>query len=476
MDNIKNNEKLASICYLFGSIFNAAIGFVLIPLLMSNMSVSGYGAFSVLQLCGTIFSAVCYFGITSAFTRSYFDHQKETEKMKCLSTAFILVNIGGLSQVIIGIILSKSLSEFLFGSYDYYLLIIASLTSASFVFINFFFLTYFRLANRPKSFLGLSVFSAILNTTLTYVFLVVLDQGIHGVIYGGLISQCITYVILFVSIFPRFKVFSFDFKQAKIMLSYGFQIVLSSAAGLSIIWSDQFFINHFLDLHEVGIYSLSVKLAGVILFIFITPFFQVVNPIVLESLKHKNTKKLCQYYYDKYLYLGLASIIFTYYFAYVYFLFFKESEYVKALDYLPWLLLSLFLHGSINILSLGFSITRNMQPQSRVYMLMAFVNIILNSVLIPWLGVFGAVLSTILSYSILSIILYKISNNLYDMRLSHYNLIPCGILLSMFLASVYLMKDTLEIICSSIFMILFIFRWIIVIKKRNNGLIEGENR
>ncbi|GIB49327.1 lipopolysaccharide biosynthesis protein [Vibrio cholerae] len=464
MKNIKSNERLASACYLLGSVLNAAIGFFFIPIFMSKLSVSDYGVFSILQLCGTIFSAVFYLGITSAFTRSYFDYQIENEKRKCLSTAFILINTGALIQIILGYILSEYLSKILFNNESYDILVTAAISSASFVFLNFFFLTYFRLSNKPKIFLGLSVFSALLNIILTCISLVIMDKGINGIIYSSLISQFILYVILFRVVFSDFKVFLFDSKQAKVMLHYGFQIVLSSAAGLSIIWSDQFFINHFLNLDDVGVYSLSVKLAGVMTFVFVTPFFQVVNPIILDSLKNKDTKKLCQYYYDKYLYLGLISILSTYYIAYVYFLFFRGSEYVAALKYLPWLLLSLFFHGSINILSLGFSITRNMKPQSKVYIVMALMNIILNSLFIPSLGINGAVLSTILSYSILSILLYKLSNNLYNIEFSHYGLIPCSTIFAMFISLVYSAENK-YVTCLLLISIITIFSlWTIKLK------------
>ncbi|WP_421285740.1 oligosaccharide flippase family protein [Aeromonas veronii] len=466
MENIKKNEKLASACYLLGSIFNAAIGFFFIPIFMSKLSVSEYGAFSILQLCGTIFSAVFYFGITSAFTRSYFDYQVEDERKKCLSTALILINTGALIQIILGFILAKCLSKLLFGDERYDILVVASLSSASFVFLNYFFLTYFRLSNKPKVFLGLSVFSAILSITLTYVSLVFMDSGISGIIYSSLISQLVTYIILFRIIFSDFKVFSFDSSKAKVMLHYGFQVVLSSAAGLSIIWSDQFFINHFLNLNDVGIYSLSVKLAGVMTFIFVTPFFQVVNPIILNSLQGRNTTKLCQQYYDKYLYLGVISILLTYGVAYVYFLFFREGGYVDALLYLPWLLLSLFFHGSINILSLGFSITRNMKPQSKVYIVVALINVFLNSVLIPPLGVNGAVLSTILSYFMLSVLLYKISCSLYNIEYSHYGLIPFISIFVMFLSLVYFVESNFVIFFLVVAIIAILSLW--TIKLRSN--------
>ncbi|MFQ2204724.1 lipopolysaccharide biosynthesis protein [Aeromonas hydrophila] len=438
---MKSNERLASACYLLGSILNAAIGFFFIPIFMSKLSVSDYGAFSILQLCGTIFSAVFYFGITSAFTRSYFDYKAEDEKEKCLSTAFILINVGALIQIILGVILSKHLSKLLLGDENYNLLVAASLSSASFVFLNYFFLTYFRLSNKPKVFLVLSVLSAMLNIALTYISLIYMESGINGIIYSGLISQLVTYIILFRVALSNINIFSFDSIKAKAMLHYGFQIVLSSAAGLSIIWSDQFFINHFLSLDDVGIYSLSVKLAGIMTFIFVTPFFQVVNPIILDSLQNKNITKLCQNYYDKYLYLGLICILFTYCVAYLYFLFFRGSEYVDALLYLPWLLLSLFFYGSINILSLGFSITRNMKPQSKVYIAVALINILFNIILIPLFGVNGAVLSTILSYSILSFLLYKISNSLYKVEYSHFCLIPCATIFFMFLSLVYFVES-----------------------------------
>lgn len=472
MKNIKNNERLASACYLLGSVLNAAIGFFFIPIFMSKLSVSDYGIFSILQLCGTIFSAVFYFGITSAFTRSYFDYQIENEKRKCLSTAFILINTGALIQILLGYILSKYLSKVLFDDESYEFLVTASLSSASFVFLNFFLLTYFRLSNKPKIFLGLSFFSAALNIVLTYISLVIMDKGINGIIYSSLISQLTSYVILFRVVFSGFKSFSFDSRQAKVMLRYGFQIVLASAAGLSIIWSDQFFINHFLNLDDVGVYSLSVKLAGVMTFIFVTPFFQVVNPIILDSLKNKNTTKLCQYYYDKYLYLGLISILFTYCIAYFYFLFFRGSEYVSALLYLPWLLISLFFHGSINILSLGFSITRNMKPQSKVYIGMALINIILNSLFIPSLGINGAVFSTFLSYSILSVLLYKLSNNLYSIEYSHFSLIPCATILVMFISLVYFVESIYVAFILLISIITIFTLWAVKLKSSKSIVIE----
>ncbi|MEI8602886.1 oligosaccharide flippase family protein [Shewanella sp. PP-Sp27a-2] len=281
----KNNFKISSILYALGSILSASISFIFIPFFMSEFTSVEFGIYSLILICSSIGAAIFYLGVTSALTRSFFDFTANNERNNCFFTALVLLAFGGVMQIVLGFFVSNGISLLLFNSINWNNAILIALISSSFGFINFAFLTYFRLVNKPYHFFTFSVLSVVGNMLGMYLFVIIEKQGVLGAIKGPLISQVLMFIIFLIYHWKLLSRAKYSKIEGVVQLKYGFYTVLSSLGGLAILWADQFFINKYLNLSDVGVYALSVKLAGIITVVFVTPFIQVFNPIVMEQKK-----------------------------------------------------------------------------------------------------------------------------------------------------------------------------------------------
>ena len=71
----KNKFTLSrqAIIYAIGSIGQAALPFLLIPILTERMTPKEYGEYSLIYLTATLFGGIFYLGMTSSLSRFYFD-------------------------------------------------------------------------------------------------------------------------------------------------------------------------------------------------------------------------------------------------------------------------------------------------------------------------------------------------------------------------------------------------------------------
>lgn len=419
--------------YTIGSILNASISFILLPLFINSLEVEEYGRYSLIIILNSVFSAIFYFGITSALTRSYYDYDSDEERNNCFYTSLVLLMFGGFLQVTIGTIVSQFLSNAVFYTNIYWIDITLAFISGAFSFINLSFLTLYRISNLPGRFFLCSIITMILNLILVYVFLSFFNLGIKGVILGFLFPQFIMFCYHMFYNRVRIKKSVLIRKEIRIQLSFGIQIVISSLFSLAILWSDQFFVNKYMSTYEVGVYSLSIKLASAITIGFVTPFNQVFNPLALEQYRKGNATKIISFSYKYFVTLGFLLVILysmtleelLYYFDF-------DGKYTESALYVFPIMFSLLIFGLINVVALGFSFKRKMSDVSIIYFFSFVVNTLLNLLLIPQYGIKGAVASTFFSYTILMITLKIRSNEFFNVRLPSKYMV-----MSLFLAIFY---------------------------------------
>ena len=99
--------KKQSIIYVIGSIAQASLPFILIPLLTERMPPKEYGEYSLLYLTASLFGGIFYLGMTSALSRSYFDYESRYERKAIFTSTFILILIGAGLQISISILFGK---------------------------------------------------------------------------------------------------------------------------------------------------------------------------------------------------------------------------------------------------------------------------------------------------------------------------------------------------------------------------------
>lgn len=375
-------------------------------------------------MCGTVAGVLFYFGIASALPRSYYDYKSEEDRKKVFTTALLLTVVGALMQILFAYGTRDFLSLKLFSTNEWGGAIFLALCASAVGFITQLFLLLMRFARLSLLVSFVGVTSLVLNLGLTYFLLTKYQMGVFAPIWGLLITNII--MLLFVCIICRKHIGTEIMNhELKIQLTFGFSTVVISAATMVVEWSDRYFINKFLTLQDVGIYSVGYKFASVVTIFLITPFVQIWNPIMMENYKNDDfvaffTRVLSYYFMIGVVVLTTASLFMNE----VLFLIVPKQSYFQGLLISPIIMFGLLLNGLNNFLSAGLFFERKIHKMMYVYCVMAALYVVLNYFLIPRFGYKGAAWSSFFVYGVTPLVIYQLSKKYYEIHFSWKKIIP----------------------------------------------------
>lgn len=250
----------------------------------------------------------------------------------------------------------------------------------------------------------LSVGRLVFFTILNLLFLYGLKTNVEGVVYSWIISAGITFGIGLVGLMRKFQIYHFqaNLEQFLKSLKMGGRALSANILGLLLLRSDLFLINWYLGLKEVGYYSVGVAVAELILRV---PgiagnvlFPEVVSNDSLQSvnLVTKITRLMG-------IPLILCMFVLIFYGKSVLFLAFGK-EFIVAYGSMLWILFGIIALSYHVILDNYFA--GKGYPAITVWApaLTFVMNVGLNLLLIPRLGISGAAISTCVSYVSLTMI------------------------------------------------------------------------
>lgn len=416
------NYIFHGLVYGFGSAFDAIVGFLVLPIYTLNFSTEEYGIFSFLILISTFASSIFYLGATSSLTRSYFDYNNLEDRKKVVATSLYITLFGAIMQISLGLIFSEQLSIILFKTAIYKYHIILILISSALLFINQFFYLLLRLLLKSIHIVSVSIFSSAIFLLTLWILLTYYEYGILSPVIAFNISYSIgTIILLFIcrnyfSLIPKKREF-------KIQLIFGLPQLFIGFSYYTIDWIDRFFINEYLSLGDVGVYSFGYKISMIIHMIFIIPFSKVWATIRSENLNGNIeglSSKILTYYYLIGSILALLVVIFIKEF---FMIFSRNIDYDSAQYVVPFVIFAHLLYGMINILDLGIFKYRKPIYTAIILIIHIPINIILNFILVPKFGYYGAALSTLITYFLLSMTVAYIANRLLKVNYEKFNLL-----------------------------------------------------
>ena len=351
----KLNEFLShGIIYTLSSAIQASAGFILLPFYGKYLSPSDFGVFSLIQMISVFFSTIFFFGVSTALTRSYYDYQKREERQKVFNTAFLLLIIGALSQVVVGLLFLDIIYNTIIKAEDSKYLLIINLAAFGIQFINVGFITYLRLLKKPKSLLIIVIFGLLSMLSSTYIFVSINAYGLSGFIFAQFLSQFLTLVLFILYMKNRINLFNINKAEINIQLRFGIPVVLAGLSLAIINWGDRLILNNFLTIHDVGVYSMSFKIASVFNIVIAVPFEMVWKPTMMEYQKEKNAESL---FSEITFYYVLISILFIFasslFLEDVFRLFGLSSQYGESINYVHFLIFGFFITSLQSIFSAG---------------------------------------------------------------------------------------------------------------------------
>jgi O-antigen/teichoic acid export membrane protein len=392
-----------SAVYGLGSIVARVLGVLLLPLYTRYLSPRDYGLIETLVALSAVLTALVAQAMKSAFFRFYFDSKEERRRLLVVRTAFWYVAAASTATLVAGVVLSEPISWVLFGTTSHDGLVIAAFIGL-WAALNYEQMTsLFRVEQRSGAYVAATMANVGITIAATVLLVVVYEKGPVGVLVGNFTGTLIVYAALLV--YNRHALgLQFDRSLYRAMNRFGLPLVPSAVALWLTNFSDRFFLVKLSDLHEVGLYSIGVRLASAI--VLLLTAFRLAWPAFAYSIDDdreagRTYSFVLTYvvYVCCWLALGLGLLA-----PWLLKLITTEPFY-PAQNVVAPLAFGVAAFGAYVVVQIGTGRARQTRSNWLVTGAAAAVDIALNLVLIPPYGRMGAAVATVSAYTVLFVLM-----------------------------------------------------------------------
>ncbi|MFA7193551.1 MAG: flippase [Candidatus Paceibacterota bacterium] len=388
-----------------GRIFSLAISFFVGIYVARYLGPSNYGLMSFAISFVGIFGVLSSLGIDEIVNREIVKNHNIKDKI--IGTAFFIKISGSVLAIFFIFLASFAITD------EMFTLILIWLFSLHYVPQAFNVIeTYFQSQVLSKKIVKAQILSGIISAVLK-LGVILLNKGIFWLLFIYVVEIALVALFLIVAFLKsghHFKNWKFDKKIALSLLRDSWPMILSGLSVGVYMKIDQIMINHFLNNEATGIYAISVKLSE-IWYLIPTIIGASIFPAIINSLSVSNEKfesRLSKLYFVMFWSSLIFSAVVSIFAQKIITLLFGE-QYIGATPVLQVYIWSL-VAVSLGIVIGKYLIAKNLTKITLYTTIIgALLNIVLNIILIPKMGIAGAAYATIISYLVVnfSIVLFK---------------------------------------------------------------------
>lgn len=401
MSRISKSSLLIENILIFGvgGVIGRIIPLIMVPIITRLLpDASYYGVNDLVDAIVQLGCALAVFGMYEALYRIYFDKKDKDFKIKCCSTALFFNIITSCIIFVALIIFRDQLANIVFneGRFDYLVIIAAFSTLIGST--NNIISAPTRMQNKRLQYLIIHFGSAIIS------YAIAIPMIISGYYYVALPLASLLSALLVEITFFLINRSWFSFKQIDFhILKQLLKLAIPLFPNLIIYWlfsfSDKIMISNLSDTASVGVYSAGSKIAhiGQIFYTaFSTGWQYVAYSTMHEGDQIKSNSKIFSF-------ASTISFIFLIAATSLSFSVFKivfEGEYIEGYIVMPLLFMAPLLQIQYQICCSQLIIAKNAKSNLFITLSGALVNVILNLLLIPIIGIEGASIATFIGYSV----------------------------------------------------------------------------
>ena len=396
--------------YTLGNVLPQLAGFLLLPVYSKYMTPSQFGIVAAMETINAIFAIIVCCSLDRAAQRFYFDSDKLDVQKKILSTLFIASMAFAIIFLVMAL-LAEPLLQPIFKSIPFHPYFIYCIASVSLNSLSLITTLYYQVSEQPRLYLLLRTFRLFTQVLLTVSFVVFLRSGAEGQLQAELLTVLLFSPIYLVIAHRNFN-WQFDFNILKKALAYSWPFIPTLLVAWILNLSDRIFLDYFIGLDSLGIYSMGYKIS-MAFFIFTGAFTLAYMPIFYKLANSESQIGAKEKIYKYSFYSAVFFVILVFLFS----LFAKEivafaldDKYRSSYALIRLFLISHILSAIMGITSSLFLLQAKLTKLNMFISLQAgLLNLLLNYLLIPYYGVYGAAVATVLSIIELTIIQYHVS-------------------------------------------------------------------
>jgi len=408
--------------YAGGTLASRAISLLMIPFYTRFLAPADYGLLELLGLTTFVIGAVVGLGLEAAILRFYYDQPTEEGRREVISTV-ILFGIA-LLMVVYAVLFTASpfiaLSVFKTETYSGYLRIaFISLCLDTLVDLA---LSYVRARQRSLRASTLDLVRLAIALSLNVYFIAGLRLGVVGVLYSSVIASTIMATVLITTTLWEVGI-RFSAEKLVAMLRYGVPLIPMTFGLFVLNFSDRFFLQGYTNLETVGVYALGYKFGMMSGVLITSPFLQFWTAYMYEVVERPDAREVIA---RLQVYLTLLLLAFTLALS----IFSEEllrvvspPEYWGAAHVIAIVGLAYVFMGLSHFFRVGLYYTKQTKYLGYAVGGSAILNLPLNLALIPTFGAMGAAWATLISFAILALATFAVSQRIFPIRFQYIRLL-----------------------------------------------------
>lgn len=385
--------------------------FLLLPIITKTLGVFDYGVWSQITVTITLLVNLAALALPTAFIRFFTSKTDKKAISKGFFSIFFFMALFSFLIMSILFIFSTPISLFLFNTAIYFPLI--QITSFIII-LNVLYtivLIYFRIYRQMLVYACLTIFVSVGQMALAIFLLVVLGYGIDGVVFSVLFSYLVPLVIALGIIIKQVGFSLPLFSEMPKYLRFSLPLAPSSLIFWITSSSDRYIIGFLLGASSVGVYSAAYNI-GYLVYLLVIPLQFILFPQLSKLYDNgeiEEVKTYSSYSLKFFLLISIPSVVGLTVLANQILNLLTTAEFFKGSSVIPLVALSALFSGLfqiiINISLLYKKTTHNFWIQA----CSALLNLCLNFILIPLIGIIGAAIATLFSFIIMCILAYIVS-------------------------------------------------------------------
>ncbi|MBQ6078809.1 MAG: lipopolysaccharide biosynthesis protein [Muribaculaceae bacterium] len=409
--------------YAIGNIGSKLITFLMVPLYTHFVPTSDFGYY---DLCFTVCLLLIPFvtlQLRDGAFRFLLDCDEETERQRIVT----FVSRSMLCTLSITALIAVVLAVFTHIHYLGYILGLLIAISLQEVYSQ-----VFRGLGNNRAFVTVGILSALGIGVFSVVFVVGLGWGIKGIFLANIVARLLALVIveLQVRLISRHTRWHIDAREVgRDIIRYTLPLLPGSLCWWLTGSSDRLFISHFLGLDANGVYAVAIRFTGIITTLAII-FYQAWQETAILQYHSPDRNRFFSKMLNSYIFLLSILLIGYSFLLKVCYGWLVAEEYRESLNYIYPLGLSAVIFAIAAFFDMGYQCAKDTPRTLPAIVLSAIVNLIFNFALIKPLGVYGVIVTQIITYIVLVVYRWHDMKRYFVLRLDKRILLPVALVLA----------------------------------------------
>lgn len=454
-----------TIIFAIGNFGSKFLGLFLLPIYTSYLSNSNYGYFDLIMTTLTLFLPIVSFQIFDGVYRYLLDTQKTKQIRQLISNSLFIIFFNLILFNLIFILISFYI-DIVHGYLIQVLFTVSTLLEL-----------FKQIARGLKKNVIYSMAGIILTVIIglfSIIFLKFYNLGIEGLLLANTIgtSLAMLFIIFKLNIFQYISFNLSELKKSIIykLIMYSIPLIPNLISWWIMNLSDRYMLIHFMGLDANGIYAVANKFASILLM-----GFTVFNLAWQESAISEFNSKDRNHFYSS-IFNKLVRFIFSILFI---LLAFSKSvlkimvnqNFFNAWMYLPFLYIAIIFSAFSSFYGTGFQSSKETKGALYSSLVGSVLNIIINLILIPRVGIQGAAISTMISFFAMWIIRVFQTKKYFEIEVNKSQFGILCLTLAIFVALYFINITFIDFVLCFLSIAIFIYlNWTYILLFKNKAI------